>query len=70
MSEPTIRIICEEPAVAERLINELYARYHPLTINISAIEGKPLITAVMMDRRELPRQAPMVAMPLPGGFKQ
>jgi len=66
MSTPKIRIICDAPDVAEVQINELYGDYQLLSINISLRREQPLITAVMIHRSEITRQAPQVMVPMPG----
>jgi len=67
VSTPKIRIICDAPDVAEVQINELYGDYQLLTLNISMRGDRPLITAVMIHRSEVPRGVPQVVVPIPGG---
>jgi hypothetical protein len=66
---PKCRIVNGEPAVAERLINELWSEYQLITVNISAMENKPWITAILVHHSEIPRTQSHITVPMPG-FRQ
>jgi hypothetical protein len=53
---PKFRIISAEPAVAERMVNELWRDYQMLSVNVQPFEGKPLVTVILVHKSEVPRQ--------------
>jgi len=58
-----IRIITGDPDHVEHEINELYDRYQLLSVNTQPHGEGVLITAIMLDRREVPRTPTLIAMP-------
>jgi hypothetical protein len=69
MESPRCRIVSGSPMEAEEQINRLWKDYHLLTINVQPADGKPLVTAVMLHRSEIPRSSP-ISIPIPKGFAQ
>lgn len=61
---PPVRIISNEPKLAEREIADLWKHYSMITVNIQPINDKPWITAVMVLRSEMAAPSPIaLAMP-------
>ena len=69
MAEKTkVRIVSATVGEAEKLINELSEEYSPIVWNIGPVEGRVMVTVVMLHESEMQKlraaQAPAMGLPL------